>query len=296
MIEISVYADERKRIRNRWDYLGIVAVPSRHIDSLHSDLQAERNLNTFPNEVKFGYLNKSAGGSRAETSKGWLRILMDDAQCRKRRLYFSILGIDNDNIDYHLFGPGGTASGKYANVYSRFFRASLLGLVNFCFKGIDVQIANVYHDTEGNLENHQYFDWHAIREISRREARINFLNDRVVFVHSDPRKESHYPIASEMLQLTDLILGTMTHAIHIENNDNKGKLECVKLVLPFVKDLLYKPYVSNGSFDQLNRFSISHFPLHRQHVLNDTYLPEEYYKPQLACIDQIAFGQGCLDL
>jgi hypothetical protein len=296
MIEISIYADERKRINDRWDYIGIVAVPARHIDSLRADLQAERDRNSFTEEIKFSHLKKSGCGPRAETSKGWLRILMDDAQCRKRRLFFSITGIDNKKIDYHLFGPGGTASGKYANVYNRFFRASLLGLMNYCFKGIPLRVVSVCHDSEGNLENHQYFDWHAIKVISEKEPRISFHDDRVRFVHSDPRKESGNPLASEMLQFTDLILGTITHAINIQDSANKGKLECLKIALPFVQELLRRPHAYNGLFDQLNRFSISHFPRNHQHEMNDSFLPGEYYTPQLGSVDQIAYGQATLDM
>ena len=149
---------------------------------------------------------------------------MEDAASRRKREYFCITGIDNSKIDYHLFGDDPSPKGKYANIYNRFFRASLLGLIRYCFPYGPIRIKNIYHDTEGNLQDHEYFDWHVIRQVSKEEPRVKFDRDRVVFVRSDPRREEANPDASEMIQFTDLILGTVTHAIQVPNRTNVGQM------------------------------------------------------------------------
>jgi hypothetical protein len=145
-------------------------------------------------------------------------------------------------LDYHLFGNDGSPKGKYATIYNRFFRASLHGLIKYCFPRDPIRIAGIYHDSEGNLQNHKYFEWHTIQEISKDEPRVQFAQDKVIFVNSDIKKEYRNPSASEMVQFTDLILGTVTHAIQLPNRTNMGQMECMKLELPFIRDVLSNPY------------------------------------------------------
>jgi hypothetical protein len=192
-MDLYVFADERKRVLERWDYLAIAAVPYAHGRGLYEDLQRERKRAGFHGEMKFARLHKKGIGSRVDTAKGWLRLVVDDARCANRRLFISITGIDNSQLDFHLFGPNGSPTASYANVYNRFFRASLLGLLNYCFPSQAISVRDVFHDSEGNLQNHKYFEWRVIQEISRREPRISFQKDKVTFVRSDPRLEKAHP-------------------------------------------------------------------------------------------------------
>jgi len=291
-VDVYVFADERKKIVDRWDYIGLALVAYADGQSLYDDLQRERRATGFEGEMKFSSLHKKGIGSRVDTVLRWLRLIIDDSQMRRRRLYFSVTGIDNTMLDFRLFGPDGTPRGKYANVYNRFFRASLRGMLNYCFNSETITVRRIFHDTEGNLEQHDYFDWHLIREIAHGENRISFGDDRVRFVHSDTRKEKEHPRASEMIQLVDLLLGTITYAIHVTNPANRGQLKCAKLLLPWVREVLGNPYDPNGVFDQLRRFSVSHFPKHHQHRLNEGALPGEYYQPSCSRLESVAFGQA----
>ena len=36
------------------------------------------------------------------------------------------------------------------------FRASLLGLLRYCFPHGPIRIKNIFHDTEGNLQDHEF--------------------------------------------------------------------------------------------------------------------------------------------
>jgi hypothetical protein len=295
-MDLYVFADERKRVLERWDYLAIAAVPYAHGRGLYEDLQRERKRAGFHGEMKFARLHKKGIGSRVDTAKGWLRLVVDDARCANRRLFISITGIDNSQLDFHLFGPNGSPTASYANVYNRFFRASLLGLLNYCFPSQAISVRDVFHDSEGNLQNHKYFEWRVIQEISRREPRISFQKDKVTFVRSDPRLEKAHPRASEIVQLVDLILGTVTYAIHITNRSNRGQLECAKLALPWITEILSDPYAARGKYDQLRRFSIVHFPRNRQNELIESTIPGEYFCPAIGPIDELAYGQTTLGI
>lgn len=116
---------------NRWDYIGTVIVPYVHGRSLYDDLQRAREETGFDGEMKLAEINKKGTGSRLDSALRWLRLILNDPTSARRRLYFSVTGIDNSKLDFRVFGPGGTAHGKYANVYNRFFRASLRGMLNY---------------------------------------------------------------------------------------------------------------------------------------------------------------------
>lgn len=294
-MNLYVFADERKKINARWDYLGLAIVPQMHGKSLYDDLQQARKQTGFDGEMKFGELHKKGIGSRVETARRWIELVLDDSLSKTRRLFFSVTGIDNSLLDFCLFGPGGTPSRKYANVYNRFFRASLRGMLNYSFGRDLVTIRRVFHDTEGNLENHDYFEWHVIQEIGAKESRIRFADDQVRFVHSDPRREVDHPRASELIQLVDLILGTATYVIQQRSSSNEGQLECARLLYPWVREVVERPYAMNGKYDQLRRFSIVHFPKHPQYKLDESAVPGEYYQPSCSHFESLGFGQGELE-
>ena len=76
-----------------------------------------------------------------------------------------------------------------------------LGLLRYCFPHGPIRIKNIFHDTEGNLQDHEYFDWHVIQQASKEEPRVQFTRDKVVFVRSDPRHEQANPDASELIHV-----------------------------------------------------------------------------------------------
>ena len=55
-----------------------------------------------------------------------------------------------------------------------------LGLLRYCFPHGPIRIKNIFHDTEGNLQDHEYFDWHVIQQASKEEPRVQFTRDKVV--------------------------------------------------------------------------------------------------------------------
>ena len=121
-----------------------------------------------------------------------------------------------------------------------------------------------------------------------------FSGDRVVFVRSDPRQEQSNLDASELIQFTDLILGTVTHVVQVPNRTNAGQMECAKLALPFIREIVQNPYKWAAQYDQLRRFSVSHFPRTYQHDLVDNAVQGEYYQPALGPIEEAAYGQETL--
>jgi hypothetical protein len=290
-----VFADERKKVANRWDYLCVVIVPYVSAQSFFDDLMSARERTGYQFPLKFSEIDRKAAGEKARLSVEWADLLLRDARERRRRVYFSVLGIDRTRIDFSLFGDGAHETGKYANVYNRFFRATLKGCLNHFFPSVDIRIRGIFHDTEGNLQNHDYFDWHCVSSIASAESRVSFGCEKVVFVDSDHRKESNHPNASHLIQFTDILVGGTTYCIHVTNWSNIGQRQVAQTMLPLVEAACQSPYKADGVYDQFRRFSVAHFPEHHMTRFEETTLQGEFYRPSCGALRSRLDGQLSLD-
>ena len=210
-------------------------------------------------------------------ARKWSRHILEEADGPRWQIYFDITGVDNSNIDYSLFGGDASSFGKYANVYNRFFRASLQGMLKLFFPNCPLIIKDIYHDREGNLENHGYFDWHVITRTKKDKPYADFGCSRVTFVDSDHRKELTNPEAAECIQFVDVLLGAVTYCIHVTNPRNIGQRKVAEDLLPLVDEVLKSPYRNLGQFRHHRRFTISHFPKNRSAEFDEEAFDGEYY-------------------
>jgi len=260
-LHLTVFADERKNIENKWDYIAILIVPTSEIINILDEIRQSRDKANYYREMKFSELNKrTTKGDKFNLADLWVNIIMNSARERKRKLYFKIMGIDKDKIDHSFFGDYNTPTGKYATVYNRFFRTALLGALKYFFPDSSIVVNNIIHDNEGHLEQHGYFDWHCISKISRSEQKINFDCDKVRFVHSDHLREKNFPNDSHFIQLTDIFLGAATYCIHFTNPSNKSQYSISKKIFPLVDRIIREPRNKNSSFGYYRKYDICHFP------------------------------------
>jgi hypothetical protein len=225
----------------------------------------------------------------------WIDKVIENANHNMGRLFFKVFGIDRSKLDFSFFGPSNGPIGTYANVYNRFFRTVLLGALNYFFPDVPITIQKIFHDTEGNLQHHTYFDWHCIRKIGERDNRITFTCRRVKFVNSNHMVESQHPKASHVIQFTDLIVGSVTYCIHETNLQNKGQFKVSEKILPLVNNILTKPYDQNNSLGYYKKYDICHFPKEHLRFLNEDRIPGEFFRLRCDNFLNRVTGQQLLD-
>jgi hypothetical protein len=224
-MNLTVFCDERKMALNEdgegWWYICMLLIPFASVEDVISHLLDIREHHNFHGEMSFSDVKGlSRNSPRTAVAKDWLQYLLRHSGID---VYWEVLGIATHNLDFSCFGPGDEPTGKYATVYNRFFRTALLFSINTYFKSYDqVIISHVFHDDEGNLQNHPYFHWHLPSVVA--DTRIQFLNEHIEFVSSDHKKEKIHKAESQVIQLADLLVGSVSQRLD-QSSGQKGKVE-----------------------------------------------------------------------
>lgn len=275
-----VFADEQKKIEHRWDYHALIFISKQKAQTLYDYILELRTKYNFYGEIKFTGINKKGTGTTLDIISDLLRFIYTESTSKDEpSLFFSITGIDRYKIDYSFFGDDDKPSGKYANIYNRFFRSSLDGAISYFFnqRSCD-EISHILHDSEGNLEHHGYFDWHVISKMSSKHDHIKFSSEKVTFINSDHKKEEKWHKCSHLIQVVDILIGAVTHCIHFENKKNKGKDKASEIILPLVNEILNpKPRFEEEHYTY-RRYSISHFPKNKITDFDGTAYSGEFYR------------------
>lgn len=261
-IDLSVFCDERKIPPNNtclaheeWIYICMIFIPDRNLKEALQKLQNVRDRHSYQHEIAFRKIEKPSCKSQiTAVAKDWITLLLSETSI----FYWNILGIAKHNLNFICFGPSDDATGKYADIYNRFFRTAFLGTVNSFFKDYEmVNISQIFHDCEGNLENHDYFRWHLAWKASGN--RILFSRNDIIFAVSNHEKEPAHPGASQITQLSDVLIGAVSQCL--DNLSTKpGKVEVAEIVCPVLDLMMNRPYAR----ELLPRAcSISFFPSKR---------------------------------
>jgi len=239
----------------------MLLIPADKIDEALKLLNQARKKIKYYNPLKFAKINKRGRGQIFELSKEWLNIILNDGTYKREIFYFNILGIDTQNLDFSYFGEGESSRGKYANVYNRFFRTTFLSSIKYFFPNFDkIVIKGIFHDTEGNLEEHQYFDRHLIWKIGRDNKDIIFQQGRIDFINDNHKEELNYPDYSHFIQLIDIIIGTISFCFDFPNRTNKGQILLAQHFLPLVEEIIHERDENDIYHGYIRKYSISFFP------------------------------------
>jgi len=265
-INVALITDERKNICDAWNYISTIIIPTNLFNTFYETLMAHRNTVGYFNELIFREIGKS--GPKLELAKLWLNeILIDENE----KIYFKILGLNRKLFDENIFGHGSLKKGvNYANFYNRFFRTNVLSIKYFFNKYDEIIIDKIFHDTEGNLENHYLFDWHCIWKLES-DAKIKSRFNKVVFVDSNHLNEKTHPKVSQIIQFSDLLVGTISHCLDFEIKDHNGRNELGKIIFPLLKRILNSPQNKNSSYKYYRKYDVNFFP---------KSLPNEYQNLQ----------------
>ncbi|MBS1903227.1 MAG: hypothetical protein JSS75_05955 [Bacteroidetes bacterium] len=267
-IELELFADEIKNVTcsttgERWSYIGILAVPSVKKQSLLKRLHHHRELIHYHGEL---HGKKLTSNDKMRLAKSWLKeVVFKDAI--ERSVYFSILGINQSNINTDAFGDK-----EFDNMYNRLFRATIVGLLHIAFDKQALKVVkDIYHDN-ANIESHEYFSWHVPYHIDRNQPDIAFECQEITFIDSDHRKSQSDN--SHLIQLTDLLLAGTSQCLDYTSHQDH-KVELGRTMYPLVKRMLRSPWNHKSSYGHSRKFMVSFFPRKK---LSHTDLENELYR------------------
>lgn len=285
--KVYLFADERKKIHDRWDYHCIVLIEEEKLLPFYERLMAARDEVKFFSELKFAELHATARYEKYTLAQKWISIFLETQATISSGIYFTISGIDREKIDFSFFGDDDTPKGKYANLYNRFFRASAKGMIHYCYRNEKIIIKQIYHDCEGNLQNHAYFEECTIKKIAEETHDIGYENKNIIFVNSDHQKEETYTMQSQIIQFVDILIGASTYCLHITNKKNKGQLKTAELLFPLLRERLKSVPQNKRTYPGSIKSTISIFPRDRCYEHNLDIRESDYCVPSCQAFENL---------
>ena len=284
-MELEIFSDETHvEDNNGKEYLGIAClfVPTSYKTTLSNRLSKLRCLNKNPtkwswnfkdckNECKEKYHNlnnfeihskkieNNMSKTKIEIYRRWAKFIVkhnSHQTDRNRLLYFNILYLDLDKLDFDNFGVDKDTT----NIYNRFYRTVLLSAKSFYFKNQNITIKNIYHDNADAKKDHEYFKWHVIDYLNN-QKRVNVKTDEITFISSNHREyeDNECKENAQLIQLIDLILG-LSNQIIFQLSKSRNKIKVANDFYPLFKRLWNRPYNFNSSYNYFRSQQVSIFP------------------------------------
>lgn len=240
-----------------------------------------------------GWSDLSNMGAKAEIARAWLNRVANEHDLWR----FTILGIDTSKLVMSAFGD--RLHDQRLNIYKRFYRSCLAFHVSSLSRRYDsVEVAKCYHDTEGRLEQDDWFSWHAPARITNEKANVNFRCQEVTFVHSDHRREQANPSASHFIQLCDVLAGASRYVLEAHSCNEARDYACAPYTPLMERINCPKRCLNvNSSYKHVGRASVSYFPSRQleEHELDDPFqrgLSSFYQGRPLALLQREQPGLG----
>ena len=260
-LNLEIFSDEILTVRDnrnnsKWIYFGTLFVNKEKKDQLIqqlNNLRCIKSNNWHPDistcEDRCGYREKNnteihykelaESNARFRVAQNWIKFVKDDRSPKNDRLfYFNILGLNLSAMNLEMFGEGTND----LTIYNRFYRTTILGGLNYFFKGRKVIIHNIFHD-KGSQVFHRYIPWHAIQKISLASESTTIIPENIQFIDSDHRKSGMKE--SHLIQLIDLLLGATYACLHNPSVEAE-KRKVGNLFKPVLKILLDRKQTDYG--------------------------------------------------
>lgn len=247
-VRVRLYLDEIKPSKDRngdeWMYIGVLAIQEHaHADVL-SVLAADDSVLHFDD-----LRSKSVRSPRLSAAKDWLNFVAgDDSPIR-----FKILGISMDRLNKESFGDKKIVS----RAYHRFMRSAITALINGVFHRdtySSVEVLQVIHDRTNHAP---HWETLPLKKIGEEHQRIHIGCESIDFLNSDHRANDGHAEHSRMLQLIDVMLGSLRYILDAPSYKKNKGAECLaKNIYDFVERLNHP----GKQFQYRRRGSISYFP------------------------------------
>lgn len=258
-IYINIFVDEKKKVNNKWNYIGMLIVKEKFEEEIISFLkktQEEENIS----EMKYKDVKINSGKYRVAMK--WIDFIcegfLSHSDCK---FFINILGIDIEKLNYSFFGAE-NESEKYYHPYNRFFRTVIKSSWSHFFKNQNVNyvIRRVFHDTEGVLETQQPYFKIQLKKAFEEDNGLKIMDKEIKFVNSNPDEEKYYKNYSYFIELIDLILGVVSFAYDYKydyDKVNAQKLEARKNMALKLNEILHQIFEKKA---YLKNFDVSFFP------------------------------------
>jgi hypothetical protein len=206
-------------------------------------------------EIHYTKADSSKSHALHEICLSWADLIMKI----RGMAYFKMFYLDLENLNMDRFGKK-----DIENAYNRFFRSGIIGGVKFFFKRNynKIVINKIYHDESHAKETHEFFPWYTGHKInSTGNSKLIVENEDIIFVNSDHKvyssDQEEYINSSQLIQFTDLFIGSTTQNIFNLSDDSFKKKLAMK-VRPAIKNLLEGDY--EDTEPHRDHVSISFFP------------------------------------
>jgi len=207
-------------------------------------------------------------------SRRWLNYVIESNKSGAP-IRFNILYVDLDNLMIDKFGY----EKNHENIYNRFFRTTIeYGLKAFFNNIPEIVIKKVYHDN-GSMKDHEYFPYLNLKKLDEKLSENIFVEDTEIhFIESDHKtylgSSTELVAESHIIQLTDLIIGSITQNIYFLS-ENSLKMEHAMILRPLIERLTMKPYDKHSPYCYYGYQNISFFPKNKNEKTTDSFIDLE---------------------
>lgn len=296
IVEVNIYADEIMGKKcsytgNRWHYIGILI--ENYNNTLLNDVINIRFRNNFDQSSPYYKKNNLpvhwadiSSADEKNICKRWLQYVLDPIQSGNK-LFFYILGLNDSFLNKAEFDIESNFNSKY----NRFFRSSIKYALKCFFGNKTIRIKHVYHE-QGQQQHHEYFPWHTIHKLQSEEPNFYFESSEIEFLQKDHTIDGK----SNVIQLCDCMMGSITNIIHgfEDSNRSKYRIELLDMMLPLVQRMVREAKNINSSFSHHNRIVISFFPKFKTDLDDPRRYINQFYKIRNLKYEEDKIGQGNL--
>lgn len=253
---VRLYVDEVKPSANAhgeiWMYVGVLAIVEQHQAQVLALLNTDRQRLGCNSEMHFSKL--TSHGSKAHLAEAWLHHVLYDPD---KLIHFNVLGINVSRIHRASFGDHRSSQDR--RIYTRFLRSAVIYALKYFFPG-PVEVTRIFHDS-GDLEHDPYFDWHAPWRIAKDYEGVRFIASDVLFVNSDHRVETRFPEDSHLIQLTDLVVGSVRQVLD-STSEKPIAVALADQMMPLLDRIMDDRRRRNphSRYSHLRRCNVSFFP------------------------------------
>jgi hypothetical protein len=288
-VRINIYADEVQSkecpyTKEKWHYIGIIVEDVEN--PLLDDIINERYCNNFDIKSPFYVKNDRIvhwselnGWDAKNICKRWFEYILNPVKSEKK-FYSYILGINDSKLNRKEFDP----KGQFNSKYNRFFRSAVLYALKTFFPKKKIIVENIFHET-GQQQQDEYFPWHCVYKIQKKEKNISFNFDKIIFLPKSHREDRR----ANLIQLCDIFLGVCTNIIHgIEKSRrSEYRIELIDLFFPLFKRMINESYNKQSYYKHSGRIMTRFFPKENtifgdiRRLINQFYTERKlYYEEQ----------------
>jgi hypothetical protein len=270
---ISIFHDESGDYgHSDWVFTGLFWIEELLMKEFCEDLQKIRLSEDYYGEIHFKNLPKSFGGEygrKARVGQNWFNLW---AHKWSKKTYFNVVAINRKHPKYeHDRFP------HNFHAYNRFVLMGLRSGLTWFFKKYSKIYLSIYSDGKSRRPQGiipdgvrtDNFEDYIRRQLIIDGASYNgpniILHDNGLKCINCPKKGPFNP-CEELIQFTDLMLGSVSSAVETRAN-KPTKIWFAKKMASFMMDIRIEPW--NQKYNLHRKLSISYFPNNDGKIYND---------------------------